>query len=543
MEEKEHPGQYDGPLHSEGGIPVLVDGTRPVEVEGEEYLICNEAYYSDEVLEFKQKTNLEVLDSIHGEFSCKFDQGHADSGDFILCRLVVNDPAKHDRKGTVLQILDAMQNEKSCRVSNGKLGDGKKLEDGGKMAYDLQIPSTLLEQPITVELAKGGTLDNKVFSKLFNHYKTEAELAQKWGVSLKKVEDEVIKGMKDEAEHSNIRKVQRIIALQHLEHDINYYEKTKNEIGGGIDDMISNFRIPNTTLPQTVSVMETGGMFDEYLEEPQCSCEEQKSEWADFEPTESQKAAVLNYSIIPSSKVVVAWKLIPFGLIELEKNVATEGAAKIEQLKKAIEGNEEIPVCIANYEGGKIKLLDGHHRHEAYKQAGEKYLPCAITIEVDAELPAALMPYKTEQEFGDGGELLDEDNYDLPIYIKVVDAEQNPVIGWAFNPLSGSEEQKTFMINFCDKHGYAMQIISKEEYDNLVDFFDTTAEEGLISEGNSRFLDKFYKELMDSETPDLFAQSGDEEFKDGGEIGSLTLEDKLENLRKSQVRILLKLEV
>ena len=120
---------YDAQGKPLGGIKVEVDGEYMVEVEGGEYKICTDAYHSDKVLEFKNKTNKEVLDYIHNDFSCTFKQGEADSGDFILCRLVVLDPKKHDRKGTVRQILDEMQSEKSCRVSIGK----KKMKHGGRI--------------------------------------------------------------------------------------------------------------------------------------------------------------------------------------------------------------------------------------------------------------------------------------------------------------------------------------------------------------------------------------------------------------------------
>ena len=123
---KRHYDEHGKPL---GGIKVVVDGEYTVEVEGGEYVICNEAFKSDKIHEFKQQTNKEVLDYIHNYASCKFNQNEADSGDFILCRLVVNDPKKHDRKGTVREVLDQMQSENSCRVSNGS----KKMKQGGKV--------------------------------------------------------------------------------------------------------------------------------------------------------------------------------------------------------------------------------------------------------------------------------------------------------------------------------------------------------------------------------------------------------------------------
>ena len=121
---------YIGPSHAAGGIPVVMDGTKPVEVEGLEYKICGDAYRSPEKLDFKQKTNIEVLDSIHDDFSCRFDQNKASGTDFIICKLAVRDLTKHDRYGTVREILDQMQGEVGCKLSDGTLPEPK-LKRGG----------------------------------------------------------------------------------------------------------------------------------------------------------------------------------------------------------------------------------------------------------------------------------------------------------------------------------------------------------------------------------------------------------------------------
>lgn len=132
MKEKPDRALYVGPSHAAGGIPVVVDSVRPVEVEGQEYKICGEAYRSDEVLSYTQKTNIEILDDIHKNFSCKFEQNVASGNDFIVCKLVVRDLAKRNRKGTVKQILDEMQGEKGCKLSDGSLPEPK-MEDGGAL--------------------------------------------------------------------------------------------------------------------------------------------------------------------------------------------------------------------------------------------------------------------------------------------------------------------------------------------------------------------------------------------------------------------------
>ncbi len=136
MSNQQYEALYKGKRHYDkngkplGGIKVMVDDSYMVEVEGGEYKICNDAYNSDEVLSFNGKTNKDILDYIHGNFSCKFEQSKAKSGDFILCRLVVNDEKKKKYSGTVRQILDAMQSEHSCRVSFGD----KSMKKGGEIS-------------------------------------------------------------------------------------------------------------------------------------------------------------------------------------------------------------------------------------------------------------------------------------------------------------------------------------------------------------------------------------------------------------------------
>jgi len=124
-------GLFVGESHSNGGIPSKVTETNQlIEIEGDEYYICREAYQSDKSFSFTQKTNKQVLDYIYTKFSCKLEQSSMNAGDFIICKVVVKDKSKHSRKGTVKQILNAMQSEKSCRVEN----DSPKMYKGGNIS-------------------------------------------------------------------------------------------------------------------------------------------------------------------------------------------------------------------------------------------------------------------------------------------------------------------------------------------------------------------------------------------------------------------------
>lgn len=113
-------GLFVGASHANGGIPSQVKETgQLIEIEGDEYYFCRSAYNSDKEYSFKNKTNREVLDLLYSDTSCTLNQSLMSAGDFIVCKLVVRDPKKHDRKGTIKDIVNDMQGEKACKVENG----------------------------------------------------------------------------------------------------------------------------------------------------------------------------------------------------------------------------------------------------------------------------------------------------------------------------------------------------------------------------------------------------------------------------------------
>ena len=143
MKTKSEKGLFIGESHDNGGIPSKVIETgQKIEIEGDEYYICREAYNSPDEYDFKGKTNRQVLDKIYSEHSCKLIQSEMSAGDFIVCKLVVKDTKKHNRKGTIKSILNEMQGEKSCRVESGsqrKLRQGGSIGDVIKMDVPLFI--------------------------------------------------------------------------------------------------------------------------------------------------------------------------------------------------------------------------------------------------------------------------------------------------------------------------------------------------------------------------------------------------------------------
>ena len=112
-------GLFIGKSHDNGGIPSKVRETgQLIEIEGQEYYICNSAYNSSKEYSFEGKTNKQILDEIYSDSSCELNQSVMSAGDFIVCKLVVNDTKKRNRTGTIKSIVNEMQGEKSCKVEN-----------------------------------------------------------------------------------------------------------------------------------------------------------------------------------------------------------------------------------------------------------------------------------------------------------------------------------------------------------------------------------------------------------------------------------------
>ena len=142
-------GLFIGNSHKNGGIPSKVKQTgQRIEIEGDEYYICSEAYNSNKSYSFKGKTNKQILDKFYTDNSCKLNQSVMSAGDFIVCKVVVKDKKKRDRSGTIKEIVNEMQGEKSCKVESGA---ATSFEKGGKFR--------------TIKRKDGTTYEVKVYSE------------------------------------------------------------------------------------------------------------------------------------------------------------------------------------------------------------------------------------------------------------------------------------------------------------------------------------------------------------------------------------------
>lgn len=114
-----------------------------------------------------------------------------------------------------------------------------KFDDASDLVFKNQIPTSedsyIAFYPEQIKLADGS---NTTFDSsnpdirykdggMFKSHKNIEQIAKEKNVPLLYAKNQLMKGMKVESEHTNSKKVQKIIALQHLDEMINYYSKLK----------------------------------------------------------------------------------------------------------------------------------------------------------------------------------------------------------------------------------------------------------------------------------------------------------------------------
>lgn len=125
FDEKEK-GLVIGPSHDDGGVVTLLQPFDfPVEIEGQEYVLCRQVLNSPKKHKFKNKTNKEILDRLYTQSRCSLSDRGTYVNDFVVCKMTVNDDKRRDYQGTAAEILSIMQNEHGCRIAQGvKLANG-----------------------------------------------------------------------------------------------------------------------------------------------------------------------------------------------------------------------------------------------------------------------------------------------------------------------------------------------------------------------------------------------------------------------------------
>lgn len=114
-----------GKYHSEGGIPLVVNGSgQHIEVEKDEALIPSEAM-EDKRVKTRKGSNIEILNEINKGVGAKGMDENADTvevGDAIICRKSIYDKTKRTYIGTDKQVVSAVNQSNGCKV----------IEKGGK---------------------------------------------------------------------------------------------------------------------------------------------------------------------------------------------------------------------------------------------------------------------------------------------------------------------------------------------------------------------------------------------------------------------------
>lgn len=128
-------GISKGPPHSLGGIKFDLAG-KPVELEGDEIVICKSAYDSPRVYEFND-TPYDILMAIQAANGCSTGILQSiEPRQYVICKKAVRHGGKIKVKGTARQIIDIIQGMHGCVVSHNNChGSCKHAEDANKKTF------------------------------------------------------------------------------------------------------------------------------------------------------------------------------------------------------------------------------------------------------------------------------------------------------------------------------------------------------------------------------------------------------------------------
>lgn len=181
-------GMVIGKSHAEGGEKFIVESTgQLVELEGDEFVFRKSVLSETDILEL-EGTPKQILLQIAKKYNNPTGKlTKIVGGEFVICKNVIHDTEKIKVKGTVKEIINQLQSEKGCRVSNDS-SPRFINKDGGYVIADLDKEK--LKQWIGMELEHKST---------FNKLRKNPEMSDK--------------------------EIAQMIVLDHLNEDINYYEK------------------------------------------------------------------------------------------------------------------------------------------------------------------------------------------------------------------------------------------------------------------------------------------------------------------------------
>jgi hypothetical protein len=105
------------------------------------------------------------------------------------------------------------------------------VKEQGGIKINIEFPNWQVLEKFSI-FAKGGQIEKAheklkqyLISDSFKSHKDIEQIAEEKGVDLEYAKEQLKKGMQTESEHSDDPMVQEIIALQHLDEMIDYYQK------------------------------------------------------------------------------------------------------------------------------------------------------------------------------------------------------------------------------------------------------------------------------------------------------------------------------
>lgn len=152
----------------------VLETGQQVLIEGDEYHLCKAALMSDEIYEYRNKTNKEILDDIYTRSSCMVKEGEANVGDFIICKLAVRDKKKRNLTGTISEIISIMQKEHGCRVVDG--AEYEKMKKGGYVnSKDVNSELRKINKEIKKKQAEPNDVQSKIIAFLYKAVKGKSK--------------------------------------------------------------------------------------------------------------------------------------------------------------------------------------------------------------------------------------------------------------------------------------------------------------------------------------------------------------------------------
>lgn len=161
--ENENGGIMVGKSHADNGIKFTVKPTgQKIEAEGGEYVICEDALNSTDVLSFKGTRN-QIAKKINELFSCSTGVvTGVQAGQYVLCNAATQNDEIIEVKGTVREILNQVAQSVMC--------NGVDVKGGSSPAPAQMADTNVQPQPGAPVMAQGGVISHMNGVYILNYF-------------------------------------------------------------------------------------------------------------------------------------------------------------------------------------------------------------------------------------------------------------------------------------------------------------------------------------------------------------------------------------